>query len=100
MTAVARTEQPRPDTGPAPYALGDQVRGPEALPAGDYRTPATYEGEVVQVGSGWSGVDAANAYLWVRLPDRTERKLAIDRCVLVTPAEPPRPVNPAPSRAS
>ncbi|MEV7835249.1 hypothetical protein AB0P12_32190 [Streptomyces subrutilus] len=53
------------------------VRGPESLPPGDYRTPAVYEGEVVQVGSGWNGVDADNAYLWIRLPDRTERRLAI-----------------------
>lgn len=89
MTAVARRTQRRPDAVSVPYALGDQVRGPEALPPGDYRTPATYEGEVVQVGSGWNGVDAANAYLWVRLPDRTERKLAIEGCVLVTPAERP-----------
>ncbi|WP_189829249.1 hypothetical protein [Streptomyces subrutilus] len=53
--------------GPAPYQVGDVVRGPEALPPGDYRTPATYEGEVVQVGSGWNGVDADHAYLWIRL---------------------------------
>ncbi|MER5966868.1 hypothetical protein [Streptomyces sp. NPDC002057] len=71
----------------APYAVGDVVRGPEALPPGDHRTPDTYEGEVVQVGSGWNGVDAAHAYLWVRLADRTERRLAIRGCALVAPAE-------------
>ncbi|MFD8024512.1 hypothetical protein ACFV6G_29350 [Streptomyces lavendulae] len=63
------------------------VRGPEALPPGGSRTPAVYEGEVVQVGSGWNGVDAANAYLWIRLADRTERRLAIRACALVPPAE-------------
>ncbi|MFF4498781.1 hypothetical protein [Streptomyces sp. NPDC001546] len=73
----------RPGTVSAPYAVGDVVRGPEALPPGDYRTPAVYEGEVVQVGSGWDRVDADNAYLWVRLSDRTERKLAIRACVLL-----------------
>ncbi|MFK0016310.1 hypothetical protein [Streptomyces sp. NPDC091027] len=57
------------------------MRGPEFLPPGDYSTPAIYEGEVVQVGSGWDGVDAPNAYLWVRLPDRTERRLAVSACV-------------------
>ncbi|WP_405681031.1 hypothetical protein OG239_01825 [Streptomyces sp. NBC_00868] len=62
------------------------MRGPEAVPPGGYCTPAVYEGEVIQVGSGWNGVDAAQAYLWVRLPDRTERKLAIRQC-LVPPAE-------------
>ncbi|MBT2481991.1 hypothetical protein [Streptomyces sp. ISL-94] len=85
----------RPGAVSAPYQVGDVVRGPEALPPGDYRTPATYEGKVVQVGSGsgsgWSGVDADSAYLWVRLPDSTERKLAIRACVLLTPANRPAP---------
>ncbi|MET9694709.1 hypothetical protein ABZY81_41000 [Streptomyces sp. NPDC006514] len=81
----------RPGPVSAPYQVGDLVRGPEALPPGDYRTPAIYEGEVVQVGSGWDGVDAANAYLWVRLPDRTERKLAIRACVLLTRGNQPAP---------
>ncbi|MFD3776346.1 hypothetical protein [Streptomyces sp. NPDC058612] len=63
------------------------MRGPEALPPGDYRTPTVYEGEVVQIGSGWNGVDAAHAYLWIRLTDRTERRLAIRGCALAPPAD-------------
>ncbi|MFE9846544.1 hypothetical protein [Streptomyces goshikiensis] len=77
----------RPGAVSAPYQVGDVVRGPEALSSADYATPATYEGEVVQVGSGWNGVDADNAYLWVRLSDRTERRLAIRHCALVPLAE-------------
>ncbi|WP_327286637.1 hypothetical protein [Streptomyces sp. NBC_01205] len=63
------------------------VRGPEARPAGNSGQAPTYEGEVVQIGSGWDGVDADSAYLWVRLPDRTERRLVLKDCVLVPPAE-------------
>ncbi|MEU3721504.1 hypothetical protein [Streptomyces sp. NPDC031705] len=77
----------RPGPVSAPYQVGDVVRGPEALPPGDDRTPATYEGEVVQVGSGWNGVDADQAYLWIRLADRTERRLAIRGSTLIPPAE-------------
>lgn len=91
MRAVARRNQHRPNAASAPYAVGDRVRGPEAVAPGDCRTPEVYEGEVVQVGSGWDGVDAAHAYLWVRLPDRTERKLAITSCVPVLPVERPAP---------
>lgn len=67
--------------------MHSQTKYADGSPSGDYRTPATYEGEVVQVGSGWNGVDAADAYLWVRLPERTEHKLAIEHCALLTPAE-------------
>ncbi|HEY9372279.1 hypothetical protein [Streptomyces sp.] len=80
-----RTGQ-RAGSASAPYALGDVVRGLEALATGERRQPETFEGAVVQVGSGWDGVDADNAYLWVRLPDGTERQLAIKACALVTPA--------------
>ncbi|MEW1640340.1 hypothetical protein AB0469_40610 [Streptomyces sp. NPDC093801] len=82
---MARRAQHPLETQPAPFAVGDSVRGPEALPPGDRRTPETHEGEVVQVGSGWDGVDSADTYLWVRLPNRTERKLSMPHCARLPP---------------
>ncbi|MCX4546550.1 hypothetical protein [Streptomyces sp. NBC_01565] len=83
---MTRRAGQRAGSASAPYALGHVVRGLEALSAGERRQPEIYAGVVVQVGSGWDGVDADNAYLWVRLPDGTERRLAIRDCALVPPA--------------
>ncbi|MFD4865255.1 hypothetical protein [Streptomyces sp. NPDC058412] len=83
---MTRRTRQRAGSASAPYALGDVVQGLETLAVGECRQPATYEGVVVQVGSGWDGVDADNAYLWVRLPNGTERQLVIRACALATPA--------------
>ncbi|MEU2429627.1 hypothetical protein ABZ611_08885 [Streptomyces sp. NPDC007861] len=60
--------------GTAPYRVGDRITGlsyvpPEGRPSS---RPAPVTGTVVQVGSGWAGIDADRAYVWVRLADGTE----------------------------
>ncbi|MBT2613643.1 hypothetical protein J7I97_36910 [Streptomyces sp. ISL-87] len=64
---------------PAPFTIGDWVEGWTLPEPGTREQPELHEGEVVQVGSGWNGVDADAAYLWVRLPGGTEQRLAIRR---------------------
>ncbi|WP_431044756.1 hypothetical protein ACQUSR_24445 [Streptomyces sp. P1-3] len=77
-------EEPRP-----PFQLGDHVRGisyvaPERL---RWERPESFEGVVVQVGSGWAGVDAEQAYVWSRLEDHTERKSLVTETQLVRRAQ-------------
>jgi hypothetical protein len=75
MTAP-RNPRPRPD---APFLVGDRVKGTSYVPPGPHRreNPEPFEGVVVQVGSGYAGVDAEHAFLWVRLPDHTERQALV-----------------------
>lgn len=59
-----------------PFRLGDRVRGvtwvsPEKR---RWENPEPFEGVVAQIGSGFAGVDAENAFLWSRLDDGTERQ--------------------------
>lgn len=65
-----------------PYAVGDVVTGTTYVePAERGRTaPQEFTGEVVQIGSGWAGVDAPNAYLWARLPSGLEVKALLRDC--------------------
>ncbi|MFE3555369.1 hypothetical protein ACFXKW_10960 [Streptomyces sp. NPDC059193] len=72
---------------PAPYAVGDQVTGTSYVPPEDRRraAPEPITGRVVQVGSGWDGVDAARAFVWVRLPSGQERQALIRDITKVTP---------------
>ncbi|MFD8141580.1 hypothetical protein [Streptomyces sp. NPDC059708] len=60
----------------APYAVGDQVTGTSYVAPEDRwrERPEPIAGRVVQVGSGWDGVDAAQAFVWVRLPSGRERQ--------------------------
>lgn len=71
MTAVARRRTAR-----TPYRIGDTVTGTTYVEPDDRRreVPAAFTGTVVQVGSGWSGVDADLAFLWARLPSGREVK--------------------------
>ncbi|WP_424213543.1 hypothetical protein ACN20G_16470 [Streptomyces sp. BI20] len=60
-----------------PFRLGELVTGPTYVPR---EHPARERseivtGRVVQVGSGWAGVDADQAYLWVRMACGRERQM-------------------------
>ena len=62
-----------------PFTVGDRVRGTSYVPPerrGDEQ-PEPFEGNVVQVGAGYAGVDKNRAYLWVRIADGTERQALI-----------------------
>ncbi len=74
---------------PAPFEVGDHVRGMSYVPPerDRWERPEPIEGDVVQVGAGWSGIDADRAYVWVRLPDRTERQALMQDVELCEPAE-------------
>ncbi|MFJ3882958.1 hypothetical protein ACIPW5_36605 [Streptomyces sp. NPDC090077] len=63
----------------APYEVGETDSGTTYVEPGDRarEVPVTFTGEVVQVGSGWDGVDADLAYLWARLPSGREVKALI-----------------------
>ncbi|MDH6545539.1 hypothetical protein [Streptomyces sp. SPB4] len=63
----------------SPYKVGDQVTGTSYVEPDDRlrEAPIQFTGAVVQVGSGWAGVDASQAYLWVRLPSGREIKALI-----------------------
>jgi hypothetical protein len=76
---------PRPHTA-APFLVGDRVRGTTYVPPGPHRreNPEPFEGVVVQVGSGYAGVDAERAFLWVRLADHTERQALVAETELVS----------------
>ncbi|KRV46823.1 hypothetical protein AQ490_08505 [Wenjunlia vitaminophila] len=76
------------DVPPPPFRLGDRVRGVSYVPPERRRweRPEPFEGVVVQVGSGYAGVDARHAYLWTRLADHTERQSLVSETVLVEPA--------------
>ncbi|MCF3174574.1 hypothetical protein IPZ61_14725 [Streptomyces sioyaensis] len=60
----------------APFKVGDRVHGVTYVPPDRLRweRPEPFEGDVVQVGSGYAGVDAEEAFVWVRLADHTERR--------------------------
>jgi hypothetical protein len=73
----------------SPFMIGDRVRGISYVPAERmrYETAEAFEGKVVQVGSGYAGVDAKKSYLWVRLPDGTERQALVNQTQLLQPGE-------------
>ncbi|MBB1245016.1 hypothetical protein GL263_15775 [Streptomyces durbertensis] len=48
-----------------------------------WEKPEPFEGVVVQVGSGYAGVDAENSFVWSRLADHTERQSLICETELV-----------------
>lgn len=75
---MATDHQKRADS-PAPFEVGDHVTGVTYVPPDRWRfeRPEPFEGDVVQVGSGYAGVDAEAAFLWVRLPDSTERQALV-----------------------
>ncbi|MGI5451369.1 hypothetical protein ACQEVM_37555 [Streptomyces sp. CA-243310] len=64
---------------PSKFSVGDWVEGWTRPTDGTREQSELHQGEVVQIGSGWAGVDADAAYLWVRLPDGTERRLCMKR---------------------
>ncbi|MFD7262415.1 hypothetical protein [Streptomyces sp. NPDC059874] len=63
----------------APYTVGDLVTGTSYVQPEDRarEKPAEITGHIVQVGSGWDGIDADHAYVWVRLPSGRERQALI-----------------------
>ncbi|MFB7260703.1 hypothetical protein ACFCXH_00845 [Streptomyces nojiriensis] len=69
-----------------PYAVGDIVTGTTYVEPSErcHEAPQEFTGEVVQIGSGWAGVDAPNAYLWARLPTGREVKALIQDCEWAT----------------
>jgi hypothetical protein len=70
--------------------VGDQVDGISWVPPEHRRQerPERFEAaEVVQVGSGYDGVDAKLAFVWVRLSDHTERQALARDVKLSKPAE-------------
>ncbi|MGW6412733.1 hypothetical protein ACWF95_37085 [Streptomyces vinaceus] len=81
MSAVAGHRTAR-----APYRVGDTVTGTTYVTPEDRgrERPVEFTGTVVQVGSGWSGVDAETAYLWARLESGREVKALIGDVTKVT----------------
>ncbi|WP_407841363.1 hypothetical protein ACE1OC_41045 [Streptomyces sp. DSM 116496] len=69
-----RTRQAR-----TPYKVGDTVTGTTYVEPEDRRRerPVEFTGTIAQVGAGWDGMDAAIAYLWVRLESGLEIKALI-----------------------
>ncbi|MFJ8488580.1 hypothetical protein ACIRBZ_09370 [Streptomyces sp. NPDC094038] len=82
---TSRNPRPRPLTD-APFLIGDRVRGTTYVPPDPYRheQPERFEGVVVQVGSGYAGVDADRTLLWVRLADHTERQALVSETELLS----------------
>lgn len=76
----------------APFKIGDKVCGTTYVrhERRGREAPERFEGVVVQIGSGWDGVDADRAYLWVKLADCTERQALIGDTELVEPAPQPQ----------
>ncbi|MBB1261388.1 hypothetical protein [Streptomyces alkaliterrae] len=72
----------------APFRVGDRVRGMSYVHPDRRRweKPEPFEGVVVQVGSGYAGVDAEHSFVWTRLADHTERQSLICETELVQPA--------------
>ncbi|MEU2395959.1 hypothetical protein [Streptomyces sp. NPDC007369] len=64
MTRMASPSPRRP-----PYAVGEFVTAVTHVPPGrrGRELPMQVTGRIVQVGSGWAGVDADRAYVWIRL---------------------------------
>ncbi|WP_413800921.1 hypothetical protein [Streptomyces iranensis] len=75
------------ETGP--FQVGDRVHATSYVPPErrDKEKPGEFEGTVVQLGSGYAGVDADRAFLWARLADGTERQALIRQTELLTPAD-------------
>ncbi|WP_030017919.1 hypothetical protein [Streptomyces monomycini] len=73
----------------APFRVGDRVRGTSYVsPERRGRDkPEKFEGTVVQLGSGYAGVDADRAFLWARLADGTERQALIRESELSASAD-------------
>ncbi|MEU5835405.1 hypothetical protein ABZ820_17250 [Streptomyces diacarni] len=73
----------------APFRIGDRVRGTSYVPPERLgrEEPEEFEGTVVQLGSGYAGVDADRALVWARLADGTERQALICETELLTPAD-------------
>ncbi|WP_030021739.1 hypothetical protein [Streptomyces monomycini] len=73
----------------APFRVGDRVRGTSYVPPErrEKEKPEEFEGTVVQLGSGYAGVDADRAFLWARLADGTERQALIRQTELLRPAD-------------
>lgn len=63
----------------APFKVGDAVTGTTYVePTFRGREAAVeFAGTVVQIGSGWAGVEADLAFLWARLPSGREVKAPI-----------------------
>ncbi|MDH6215232.1 hypothetical protein [Streptomyces pseudovenezuelae] len=77
MTTPRDNPRAHPRTD-APFLVGDRVKGTSYVPPGSRKEgPEPFEGVVVQVGSGYAGVDAERALLWVRLDDHTERQALV-----------------------
>ncbi|MEU9037956.1 hypothetical protein AB0D45_24070 [Streptomyces sp. NPDC048352] len=59
--------------------VGDLVTGRSYVEPGNRAREQSQliTGTVAQIGSGWAGVDASQAYLWVRLPSGLEVKALI-----------------------
>ncbi|MFF4699952.1 hypothetical protein [Streptomyces chattanoogensis] len=73
----------------APFKIGDHVRSMTYVPPEQLRQqqPELFEGDVVQIGSGYAGIDADRAFVWVRAADGTERKALISDTELWAPTE-------------
>ncbi|MFK0173972.1 hypothetical protein ACIQU5_34865 [Streptomyces sp. NPDC090306] len=74
----------------APFRIGDRVRGVSYVAPERRRReqPEEFEGVVVQIGSGYAGVDANHAFVWVRLKNGTERQSLVCDTELLAPADP------------
>ncbi|MEV6397335.1 hypothetical protein AB0M39_21610 [Streptomyces sp. NPDC051907] len=73
----------------APFRIGDRVRGASYVPPErrGREEPEEFEGTVVQLGSGYAGVDADRALMWARLENGTERQSLVRETELLTPAD-------------
>ncbi|MEW2636186.1 hypothetical protein AB0903_32230 [Streptomyces sp. NPDC048389] len=73
----------------APFRIGDRVRGTSYVPPErrGREEPEEFEGTVVQLGSGYAGVDADRALVWARLENGTEHQSLISETELLTPAD-------------
>ncbi|MFF3864008.1 hypothetical protein [Streptomyces sp. NPDC002209] len=66
-----------------PYTVGDAVTGITYVDPTADRTreaPQEFTGTVVQIGSGWAGIDADRAFLWARLDNGREVQALIRDC--------------------
>ncbi|MEU4656830.1 hypothetical protein AB0G32_23345 [Streptomyces sp. NPDC023723] len=73
----------------APFRIGDRVRGISYVPSEQRgrEKPEEFEGAVVQLGSGYAGVDADRAFVWARLENGTERQSLVCETELLAPAD-------------
>ncbi|WP_405804507.1 hypothetical protein [Streptomyces sp. NBC_01187] len=72
-----------------PFRIGDRVRGISYVPPErrQCEAPEEFEGVIVQVGSGYAGVDAELTLVCCRLADHTERQSLARETELLVPAE-------------